>query len=403
MPTIRKRAYAGEGAGPDSSPRLVERRPEVESYLLGDAGLLPRQAIQYLINRKIIRASVEIEESQIQPASLDLRLGARAYRVQASFLPGRERTVAEQLKDLVYDELDLTESAVLAKGGVYVVELLEFLNLPDSVSAIANPKSSTGRVDVFTRLISDKGEVFDSLPGGYRGPLYAEISPRSFNIRVRKGSRLNQIRFRKRNSNQQDYVAQKVSDKELRDRNSTKPLVDGTANFRNGLVLRVDLSGDPGVRRVGYRAQHITQVIDVDRVGEYEVQEYWDILYARADRRLILDPHQFYILASQEQIHIPVDLGAEMVPIDPTMGEFRVHYAGFFDPGFGWTDHGHPGSRAVLEVRSHEVPFVLEDGQIIGRLEYEKITQEPSQMYGQGSTSNYQGQGLKLSKHFRPV
>jgi dCTP deaminase len=365
-------------------------------------GLLPRQRIRALIHhRKMVQASVEIEEGQIQPASLDLRLGSKAYRVRASFLPGLGKTVEQQLRELKYDEINLENGAVLEKGCVYVVELLEHLKLPESVTGLANPKSSTGRLDIFTRLIADRSDVFDSVRGGYEGKIFAEISPCSFSIRVKKGSRLNQMRFRRRNSQQNASTKFSLGDRDLFERHGASPLVDGDIKLRNGLILSVDLSGDDSERLVGYKAQRYAGVIDVDQIGSYDPRDFWDPIYVRAEKRLILDPHQFYILASKERIHIPPDIAAEMVPIDPMMGEFRVHYAGFFDPGFGYTREGQPGSRAVLEVRSHDVPFVLEDGQAIGRLEYEQISEAPDVLYGQISTSNYQGQGLKLSKHFR--
>lgn len=366
------------------------------------AGLLPCQRIKAVIaHRKLVRAAPDIEESQIQPASLDLRLGARAYRVRASFLPGRNKTVEEQLQALSYDEINLEHGAVLEKGCVYVVELLEHLNLPESISALANPKSSTGRLDIFTRLIADYSDVFDSVHGKYEGKLYAEISPCSFSIRVRKGSRLNQMRFRRRHPRQNENQKFSLNDRELLGRHAKQPLVDGDIVLRNGVVLSVDLAGEGGDDLIGYRAQRYSGVIDVDEVGRYDWRDFWEPMRLRADRRLILDPHQFYILASRERVQIPPDLAAEMIPIDPMMGEFRVHYAGFFDPGFGMTDSGRPGARAVLEVRSHEVPFVLEHGQAVGRLDYEELAEVPDVLYGQGKTSNYQHQGLKLSKHFR--
>ena len=363
-------------------------------------GLLPREKIEVMLHREMVRGSVEIEARQLQPASLDLRLGARAYRVRASFLPGKDRLVEEQLAALTSDEIDLEGGAVLERGCVYVIKLLEHLNLPESISGAANPKSSTGRLDIFTRLITDRSEVFDTVERGYQGPLYAEVSPRSFSVRVRKGSRLNQIRFRRGHAQQCSRSDFAVRDEELRERHRDMPLADGELTLRDGLVLRVALSGEMLGGPVGYRAQKHTDVIDVDRIGAYDVGDFWEPLQARSDKRLILDPGEFYILASREKLHIPPDLAAEMVPIDPAMGEFRVHYAGFFDPGFGFSPDRRPGSRAVLEVRSHEVPFILEDGQVIGRLVYEKMAEAPELLYGQGGFSNYQGQGLKLSKHF---
>ncbi|MGP8232245.1 MAG: 2'-deoxycytidine 5'-triphosphate deaminase [Methylovirgula sp.] len=366
-------------------------------------GLLGREKIELMLRRRMIRGLGDIKPGQLQPASLDLRLGPKAYRVRASFLPGKSRTVSAQLQNLKFDEISLSGTgAVLERGCVYVIPLLESLVLPDSISAVANPKSSTGRLDIFTRLITDESEVFDVVARGYKGQLYAEVSPRSFSVRVHEGSKLNQIRFRRLASSQHSRTDFTLSDKDLASRHRDQKLVDGEElNLRDGLILRVALSTETIGDIIGYRAQKHTDIIDVERVGGYDVADFWEPIHARADRRLILDPDEFYILASQEKLHIPRDLAAEMVPIDPAMGEFRVHYAGFFDPGFGYTASGHPGSRAVLEVRSHEVPFILEDGQVIGRLVYEKMAEAPQALYGQIGGSNYQGQGLKLSKHFR--
>jgi len=353
-----------------------------------------------MIQRKMIQAATDIEEAQIQHASLDLRLGARAYRIRASFLPGPGKAVEDQLHKLSFDEINLENGAVLERGCVYLIELQEHLKLPESVTALANPKSSTGRLDVFTRLIANGGEVFDTVGGPYEGPLYAEVSPRSFSIKVRKGSRRNQLRFRRRNSQHDVHSTFYVDDKMLREQHTRAPLVDGALTLRNGLVLRINLRAEPAARDVvGYRAQKFTDIIDLDRIAAYRTEDYWDPVRARSDGRLILDPHEFYVLASSERLHIPPELAAEMVPIDPSMGEFRVHYAGFFDPGFGYSPTG-PGSRAVLEVRSHEVPFILEDGQIVGRLVYERLSETPDLLYGESGRSNYQGQSLKLSKHF---
>src|SRR3954465_13450 len=369
-----------------------ERRPR-SGQLQGKAALLPRQEIRKLVHRHVLRATEEIEEGQYQPASLDLRLGSKAYRVRASFLPGRQKTVEEQLNELQFDVVHLDEGAVLARGCVYVVELLEHLHLPEIIAAIANPKSSTGRLDIFTRLIADRSEVFDNVPGGYEGRLYAEVSPRSFRIKVRRGSRLNQIRFRRRNSMHEKHAYRPLADHQLRTLHAKTRLVDGDElNVRHGLVLRVELGGIGPERLVGYRAQRHTDVIDVDRVGSYAVENFWELVRARSDKRLILDPDEFYILASKEKLHIPRDHAAEMIPIAPALDEFRVHYAGFFDPGFGLTEHGDPRSRGVLEVRSHEVPFILEDGQMVGRRAFERMAEVPDGLYGQIGTSNYQGQ-----------
>jgi dCTP deaminase len=362
-------------------------------------GVLSSRQIGAMVEGGAIRVSAPLAHGQIQPASLDLRLGPKAYRVRASFLPGRDRAVADILSALAYDEMSLEdEGAILERGCVYVVPLMESLELPADVSGAANPKSSTGRLDIFTRLITDRGERFDEVEPGYCGPLYAEVSPRSFSVRARAGSRLNQLRFRARPAGVGPgaFVLPDLALSGLHERN---PLVDGALNLRDGVVLRVALGADAFGGIVGYRAQKHTDVIDVDRIGAYRVEDYWDTLPAR-DGRLILDPGDFYILASRERLAIPSDLAAEMAPMDAAIGEFRVHYAGFFDPGFGAGADGRPGARAVLEVRSREVPFVLEDGQFIGRLVYEQMAEAPQTLYGQGGVSNYQGQGLKLSKHF---
>jgi dCTP deaminase len=335
-----------------------------------------------------------------------LRLGPKAYRVRASFLPGKSRTVSELLAALKYDEMSLQgDGAVLERGCFYVVPLQESVALAENISGAANPKSSTGRLDIFTRLITDRGERFDLVSPGYKGPLYAEVSPRSFSVRARAGSRLNQLRFRLHEPNEPRQTNFILADAALEALHRRTPLVDGPLNLRDGVVLRVALAAgtigeDTPGQVVGYRAQKHADVIDVDRLGAYAIDDYWDRLPARAEKRLILDPGDFYILASKERLRIPADLAAEMAPMDAAIGEFRVHYAGFFDPGFGAGPDGKPGARAVLEVRSREVPFILEDGQFIGRLVYERMAETPEALYGESGVSNYQGQGLKLSKHF---
>jgi dCTP deaminase len=390
--------------GRDPGPKLFDDAEIAadDSYFTAPHGLFARQKIKAMVRRKLIIAMRPIEEAQYQPASLDLRLGKEAYRVRASFLPGRGRTVDQYLRTLRPERISLSgDGAVLEKGIVYIAPLIERLELLKSISGAANPKSSTGRLDIFTRLIVDGSEEFDDVPLEYKGPLYAEISPRSFSVRVREGSKLNQIRFRSRNSNQRGLFDFALKDNEIRSLHMREaPLVDHDLDLRDGLILRVALSGSPG-QIVGYRAQKNGDVIDVDCPAAYSAREFWEPIYARTDSRLILDPEEFYILASREKMQIPPDLAAEMAPIDPAIGEFRVHYAGFFDPGFGRGRDGSPSARAVLEVRSRDVPFLLEDGQPVGRLVYEKLADKADELYGATAVSNYQGQGLKLSKHFR--
>jgi dCTP deaminase len=354
-------------------------------------GVLPSQRIRALIADGAIAAQTPVDPAQIQPASLDLRLGHRAYRVRASFLAGHDRSVAARLADFGMHDIDLSAGAVLEKGCVYLVPLMESLALPATVQAVANAKSSTGRLDLLTRTITDGGTEFDRIPPGYHGPLWAEICPRSFSVLVRPGMRLNQIRFR-------DGQAV-LSDTDLATLHAQTPLVDGPATIENGLAFSVDLSPRAG-GLIGYRAKPHTGVIDLDRIAHYAPRDFWEDIRTD-DGRIILDPGAFYILVSREAVTIPPDHAAEMAPYLAMVGEFRVHYAGFFDPGFGHAAAGGAGSRGVLEVRCHEAPFVLEDGQIVGRLVYERMSQVPDQLYGAGLASNYQGQGLKLSKHFR--
>ncbi|MFC3071122.1 2'-deoxycytidine 5'-triphosphate deaminase [Phenylobacterium soli] len=329
-------------------------------------GILPSQSIDELIAKGAILSDKPFDKDQVQPASLDLRLGARAWRVRASFLPGRGRKVTERIADVAMHELDLTKGAVLERGCVYIAELQEHLKLPPGVSARANPKSSTGRVDVFVRLLSDAGPAFDDVAEGYHGPIYIEIAPQTFSVLVRQGTRLNQLRLKRGQPSR------------LRIESVGVDLTDGIA---------------------GFRARRHAPVVDLDREDGHDPSDYWEPLIPR-DGQLLLDPGEFYILASKEAVEIPVMEAAEMTPIDPSVGEFRVHYAGFFDPGFG-TDEAHgKGSRGVLEVRSHETPFILEDGQTVARLVYEPLTARPARLYGDLG-SHYQRQGLKLSKHFR--
>ena len=355
-------------------------------------GIVPAHVINQYAETGVITTPQALDADQIQPASLDLRLGEVAYRVRASFLPGPAQTVDDRLEQLSLHRIDLTEGAVLETGCVYIVPLLESLNLPDDVSAAANPKSSTGRLDIFTRVIADYAQAFDTVPEAYSGPLFAEISPRTFSILARTGSRLSQIRFRAGPAVQSDDVIARL--------HAAESLIsEGEANIDNGLALTVDLTGTAPDQPIGFRAKRHSGLIDVDRKAALEVLDFWEPIWQRGP--LVLDPDQFYILASREAVRIPPTHAAEMVPFNPLVGEFRVHYAGFFDPGFGHSSGGGDGARAVLEVRSHEVPFILEHGQIIGRLMYEPLTEIPEQVYGQGIGSNYQRQGLKLSKHFK--
>lgn len=358
-------------------------------------GVFPARLIERLYGQGAIRTARPFDADQVQPASLDLRLGEKAYRVRSSFLPGPSHSVAERIDALKLHEIDLSQGAVLERGCVYLVPLMESLALPADVSASANPKSSTGRLDVFTRVIGDRARGFDQLPAGYTGPLYLEISPRTFPVLVRSGSRLSQMRFRSGDSrldvagHQALHAAQTL-------------VIGGNQPVDTGVALSIDLKGEGRDGLIGFRSKRHTAVVDVDRKGALDVLDFWEPLYSRGRTELILDPDEFYILVSLEAVHVPPTHAAEMVPFDPLVGEFRVHYAGFFDPGFGHSSAGGTGSRAVLEVRSREVPFLLGHGQIIGRLIYETLAEAPDRLYGTDLGSNYQAQTLKLSKHFKP-
>ena len=366
-------------------------------------GLLPAQHLKGLIEHsREIRATEPIEADQVQPASLDLRLGSRVHRVRASFLPGASATVEDKIAALAMHDFALDErGAVLEKGCVYIVPLLETLALRKRTSAIANPKSSIGRIDVFTRLITDQGTEFDRVRANYHGPLYAEIAPRTFSILVRKGDRLNQIRIKRGTPPSSDDAMRRLNERD----GLLDPALQRGA-IKAGVPITVDLAGAGPGSVIGYRARKHAGLIDLRRLHHYAPGDFWHVLRASSARSLVLDPGEFYILASKEAVRVPADHAAEMLAYDTAMGEFRVHYAGFFDPGFGHpesggADAGGEGTRAVLEVRSHEVPFVLEDGQRVGRLVYERLIARPDRLYGAGIGSSYQRQGLALSKHFK--
>jgi len=380
--------------------------PELEKDLKAytadvTTGILPYQDIAALIDGGRVFASAPIGAEQIQPASLDLRLGTTAWRVRASFLPGKSSSVAAKIARLKMHEIDLTRPAVLERGCVYIAELMEELKLPADIAGKANPKSSTGRLDVFTRLITDGGAEFEGVAEGYRGKLYVEIVPRTFSVLVQQGTRLNQLRFVRGNPPPSDAKLDEL-DQALAlvysETDSPQPAI-----IKDGLRISVDLEGETSGGIIGYRAKHHAPLIDMSRIGHYDPLEFWEPIARNATKSLVLNPDDFYILASRERIRIPSSFAASMVPYDPSVGEFRIHYAGFFDPGFGYGANDINGARAVLEVRSHEVPFLIEHGQDVGRLIYERLLAEPTKVYGVNIGSNYQAQGLKLSKQFKPL
>jgi len=371
-------------------------------------GILPCQKIAEMVaNGEIASVGIlsDVLPDQVQPASIDLRLGDYAYPVDASFLPGSGTKVLQKMRELDADfesfPLDLRHGAVLERGRVYVIPLLESIRLKSEVAAFANPKSSTGRLDILTRLIADEATLFDQVAEGYAGQLYLEVAPRSFSVVVRTGTRLNQLRFRRTRGEAPRPITaadwkQLLGEGQVSD---TAEVSDRTGY----LPFSIDLVGS-GVDGclIGWRAKKHTTRIDFDR-RDYDPLDFWEPLRFHRRAALVLDPDEFYILMTKEPIAVPADFAAEMLPYDTRAGEFRVHYAGFFDPGFGWDPLTRKAgsSRGVLEVRSHEVPFVLEHGQRVGWLRYERMAERPQALYGREIGSHYQGQDLKLAKQFK--
>lgn len=364
------------------------------------SGVLPNQCLERAVELGVIDAGrYKIPAESIQPASIDLRLGEVAYRIRCSFLPDDE-TVREKMKDLVVDELDLRrEGAVLETNRPYLVPLIERLSLPPSIRGKTNPKSSTGRLDVFTRVITDHSFRFDEIAPGYQGELFLEIVPLSFTIRVREGLSLNQLRL--------SIGRSALSDEEIHEAHQQTPILfkDGKPDSKiataGGLFLGLDLKGDEN-GRVGYRAKDNAPLLEMALAGAFGPDEYWEPVYREQGDRIVLAPERFYLLMSQEAVRITPDVAAEMTAFDPTSGELRTHYAGFFDPGFGFdAEEKFLGSRAALEVRAHDVPFMIEHGQRVCKLTFERMAEPPRVLYGRDIGSSYQNQQDTLGKHFR--
>ncbi len=383
----------------NQSQIAFENGPEqpAEEVQARTTGILPSQDISNLIARGNISATPSINPDHIQPASLDLRLGDMAHRVRASFLPGPNSTVEAKIRELRMARIDLTGAPVLEKDCVYIIPLVEELNLPENISGKANPKSTTGRLDIFTRLITDYGTEFDRVPAGYKGKLYAEVVSRTFTVSLRAGMRLSQLRFVQGNP--------RSSDSAIRGLDREDPLVydedsPGKARVERGLRITVNLEGAEN-EIIAYKAKRYAPAIELDKINYYATEEFWEVRHQNASKNLILEPGDFYILASKERVSVPPEFAAEMVPFDPSDGEFRIHYAGFFDPGFGHGSGDIKGTPAVLEVRAHEVPFLMEHGQLVGRLNYMPLLSRPQKIYGTNIGSSYQHQALTLSKQFR--
>ena len=372
-------------------------------------GILPCQKIKEMLGTGEILplAMNQILPDQVQPASIDLRLGECAYPVDASFLPGKGVKVREKMQELdsTFErfQIDLRNGAVLEKGRVYVIPLQETINLRSDVAAFANPKSSTGRLDILTRLIADEATRFDQVEEGYEGQLYLEVAPRTFSVVVRTGTRLNQLRFRRTRGEK----PMPITAADWRSLLAEGQIADSTAMTEKtgDLPFTIDLKGSGSENAlIGWRAKKHARRIDLER-RDYDPYDFWEPIRFHKDSSLILDPDEFYILMTKEAIAVPPEFAAEMLPYDTRAGEFRVHYAGFFDPGFGWDAQRRRAgsSRGVLEVRSHEVPSLLEHGQTVGWLHYERMAERPDMLYGNDMRSNYQGQQLKLAKQFRPL
>ena len=391
-PAVCERGFDLEQMEAALGPLFPERKPTGE-------GILPSQEIIDLVETGKVSADDEVTEDQIQPSSLDLRLAHEAYRLRASFLPGKSTTLLNQARanGMLVETIDITNGAILQPNAIYVLPLMERLNLPADVYGIANPKSSTGRLDIFTRMIPEFGGEFERVPRGYNGGVYIEVVSQTFPILVRAGMRLNQIRFgRGRRTAVGEDRLKLLGQKDgliFPDEDTSQATVD------RGLRLTVDLEGG-GSGIVGYRAKKTVQPIDLGLLNHYDVDDFWTPIYKGEE--CILAPGEFYILASKQRVRIPPDLAAEMLPYDVSTQEFRVHYAGFFDPGFGYGQNGEiPGTRAVLEVRANEMPILLEDDQFVGRLNYYHMAAKPEKVYGGSIGSNYQQQGLALSKQFK--
>lgn len=376
---------------------------------LSKPGVLPSQMIASAIKDGWIAASdgTDIPEENIQPASLDLRLGTVAYRLRCSFLPDDEPVEAALRRYKADERIPLRPGGiVLEPKRPYLIPLAEKLALPGGLRAKANPKSSTGRLDIFTRVISDNCFTFDEVQPGYHGNLYVEVFSRTFPIRVTPGLTLNQLRLMVGNTS--------LTDDEISELHRTTPLLfrngvprgRGDVAVSNGILVGLDLGRPSGYEVVGYSAKDDTMVLDLSKVSAYHPRAFWDSVLSEASdhgARIILRPERFYLLLSLDSIKIPPDYAAEMTAYEPTSGELRTHYAGFFDPGFGFDSFNpnYAGSRAALEVRAHDVPFAVEHGQNICKLSFDRMVERPDRLYGNDLASNYQGQEIALSKHFK--
>jgi len=340
-----------------------------------------------LYNKKKIQ-SLYFKKSQIQPSSIDLSLSDECYEIKTSFL-SPDSKVRDKLNKIYSKKINLKTSKIFKKNKTYIVRLNETLHLNNSISGHCNPKSSTGRLNIFCRTILDYCDEYEKIPKNYNGEIFLEITTRSFDIKISKGDKLNQMRLRKKTNNY-------LNDKDLKKINKRNALIFTNKKniIENGLRISVDLSNDNKI--CAYVAKKTSLNINFSKISFYEIKKFWKPLKP-VNNSLIIEKNKFYILKSREKIRIPSNLAGEMIPYDTGIGDFRAHYAGFFDPGFG----DPKGSYAVLEVKTNELPFILEDGQTIARIKYEKLNKKTFLVYGSIINSNYQNQKLALSKHFK--
>jgi dCTP deaminase len=384
-----------------SAPIESTERADSDNRPGSSIGVLPSQRLREAISCEWMVADPwRIPAESVQPASVDLRLGEHAWALRCSFLPDSDSTVEEKIEDIAFERIDLRDGATLERDRPYLVPLIEELRLPEEIRAKANPKSSTGRLDVFTRVLTDRSHRFDEIAGGYHGKLYLEVVPRTFAIRVKTGLALNQVRLMSGDARLDDGELARLHQQSPLLYRDSQALNGSELSFADGLFLSLDVSGS-AESIVGYRARKNSLPIDLTKVGALRWRDYWEPVHPEQGGRIVLEPEVFYLLLSAEGVSIPPSYAAEMLAYDPTAGELRTHYAGFFDPGFGFhRDETAPGSRAALEVRARDVSFMVEHRQPVCKLAFERMAEEPDVLYGKDLGSNYQGQLTMLSKHF---
>lgn len=359
-------------------------------------GVLASQEIRELIHKGHIKHA---DEKSIRPASLDLTITSEVYRLEEMFLPKSGETIRDILKNARPSAHHLSHP--LERNVLYLARLQEHLSLPDGIHCVCNPKSSTGRVDIQVRVLADGVPRYDAvMPGGYDGDLWLLMSPKSFPVKIDAGESLSQIRFVRGSSRvTEEEIEETLTAHDLLWDIEGKPLREsGRLSDQDGsLILGIDVSRD----LVGWECLGLHRILDLSKRGHYYAEEFFRPLRRTGDH-IRLQNNGFYILYTRERVQVPPHLACEMVPMDERSGEFRVHYAGFIDPGWGWgIDGSANGRRLVLEIRPFE-DIVLRDGQPVGKIKFEKMSSRPDQVYDQ-IDSNYinETELPRLSKHFR--